>query len=68
MNNFEQNLEKYLSSCSDIVIYTRVASCLGSVEGIKDYSDLKLNGGISNISFDDEKLPKIKTIELSEVV
>lgn len=66
--DFEQNLEKYLSNCADTVVYTRVASCLGSVEGIKDYSDLKLNGGISNISFDDEKLPKIKSIELSEVV
>lgn len=66
--DFEDNLNKYLSSCNDTVIYTRVASCLGSVEGIKDYSELKLNGGVSNISFDDEKLPKIKSIELSEVV
>ena len=66
--DFEENLKKYLSSCTDTVVYTRVASCLGSVEGIKDYSELKLNGGISNISFDDEKLPKIKSIELSEVV
>lgn len=66
--DFEQNLEKYLSNCTDTVVYTRVASCLGSVEGVKDYSELKLNGGISNISFDDEKLPKIKSIELSEVV
>ena len=66
--DFEANLRNYLASCIDTVIYTRVASCLGSVEGIKDDSDLKLNGGASNISFDDEKLPKIKSIELSEVV
>lgn len=66
--DFEQNLEKYLSNCTDTVVYTRVASCLGSVAGVKDYSELKLNGGISNISFDDEKLPKIKSIVLSEVV
>ena len=66
--DFEENLKKYLSSCNDTVVYTRVASCLGSVEGIKDYSDLKLNGGASNISFDDEKLPIVKTITLSEVV
>ena len=66
--DFEENLKKYLSSCNDTVVYTRVASCLGSVEGIKDYSELKLNGATSNISFDDEKLPKIKTITLSEVV
>ena len=66
--DFEENLKKYLSSCNDTVVYTRVASCLGSVKGVKDYSELKLNGGISNVSFDDEKLPKIKSIELSEVV
>ena len=66
--DFEANLRNYLASCIDTVIYTRVASCLGSVEGIKDYSDLKLNGGASNISFDDEKLPIVKTITLSEVV
>ena len=66
--DFEENLKKYLSSCNDTVVYTRVASCLGSVEGVKDYSELKLNGGVSNISFDDEKLPKIKSITLSEVV
>lgn len=66
--DFEENLKKYLSSCNDTVVYTRVASCLGSVKGVKDYSELKLNGGISNISFDDEKLPIVKTITLSEVV
>jgi uncharacterized phage protein gp47/JayE len=65
---FENNLREYLSSCTDTVIYTRVASCLGSVEGIKDYSDLKVNGDIVNISYDDEKLPIVKSINLSEVV
>ena len=66
--DFEDNLKKYLSSCNDTVVYTRVASCLGSVEGIKDYSELKLNGDIYNIKYDDEKIPKIKSIVLSEVV
>lgn len=66
--DFENNLIKYLSSCTDTIIYTRVASCLGSVEGIKDYSDLKVNGGIVNIKYGDEELPIIKAINLSEVV
>jgi uncharacterized phage protein gp47/JayE len=65
---FESNLRKYLKSCEGTVIYTRVASCLGSVEGIKDYSDLKVNDDIVNISYDDEKLPILKSIALSEVV
>ena len=68
MLDFESNLKEYLSSCTDTVIYTRVASCLGSVEGIKDYTELKVNGGVSNIKYDDEKLPIVKSINLSEVV
>ena len=66
--DFEANLRNYLASCTDTVIYTRVASCLGSVEGIKDYTELKVNGGISNIPYDDESLPIVKSINLSEVV
>ena len=66
--DFETNLREYLKSCTDTVIYTRVASCLGSVEGIKDYTELKVNGGVSNIPYDDESLPIVKYINLSEVV
>lgn len=66
--DFETNLREYLKSCTDTVIYTRIASCLGSVEGIKDYTELKVNGGTSNIKYDDEKLPIVKSINLSEVV
>ena len=52
MLDFESNLKEYLSSCTGTVIYTRVASCLGSVEGIKDYTELKVNGVVSNIKYD----------------
>ena len=65
---FEANLREYLSSCTGTIIYTRVSACLGSVEGIKDYSNLKVNGGTVNINYDDDKLPIIKAINLSEVV
>ena len=68
MLDFESNLKEYLATCTDTVIYTRVASCLGSVEGVKDYANLKVNEGIVNIKYDDEKLPTIKSINLSEVV
>ena len=65
---FENNLIKYLNSCTDTVVYTRVASCLGTVEGVKDYTNLKVNNGTVNIKYDDEKLPVIKSMDLSEVV
>ena len=65
---FTENLIKYLNSCTDTVVYTRVAGCLGSIEGIKDYSNLKVNGSTSNIKYNDEMLPIATSIELSEVV
>ena len=65
---FEENLRSYLIGCEGTIVYTRIASCLGSVEGIADYTELKINGVMSNISYDDEKLPIIKSITLSEVV
>ena len=54
--------------CDGTIVYTRIASCLGSVIGIADYSDLRINGVTTNISYDDEKLPMVKLIVLSEVV
>lgn len=65
---FEENLRSYLSGCDGTIVYTRIASCLGSVEGIADYTDLRINGTMSNISYDDEKLPIVKSITLSEVI
>lgn len=65
---FEENLKSYLSGCEGTVVYTRVAACLGSVIGVTDYSELKVNGGTVNIQYDDESLPIVKSIDLSEVV
>ena len=65
---FEDNLNSYLMGCDGTIVYTRIASCLGSVIGVADYSELKINGITSNISYDDEKLPMVKLIVLSEVV
>jgi uncharacterized phage protein gp47/JayE len=65
---FEDNLKKYLSSCTNTIVYTRIASCLGSVDGVKDYTDLKVNEDIVNITYDDEMLPIATSINLSEVV
>ena len=65
---FENNLIEYLSSCEEEVIYNKVASCLGEIEGIRDYRNLLINSSTSNITFHDEQLPVIKSIILSEVV
>ena len=65
---FNNNLMNYLSNCEDTVVYTRITACLGCIEGVRDYSELKVNNGTVNISYGDEQLPVIKSINLSEVV
>lgn len=65
---FENNVKSYLSNCTDEVVYTRIASCLGSVEGIRDYRDLTVNSGTVNIKYNDEQIPVAKSITLNEVV
>lgn len=65
---FENNLIEYISLCEDEIIYNKVTSCLGEIEGIKDYRNLLINSDTSNITFNDEELPVIKSIVLSEVV
>lgn len=65
---FENNLKSYLSNCTDEVVYTRIASCLGSVKGIRDYRNLTINSGTVNIKYNDEQIPVTKSITLNEVV
>ena len=64
---FENNLIEYLKTCNSEVTYTKVASCLGKVEGIEDYNSLLVNGNTGNISFNDEQIPKLKSIELEVI-
>lgn len=65
--DFENNLLEYLKTCTDEVTYTKVASCLGKVEGIEDYNSLTVNNAIANISYNDEQMPKLKSIELEVI-
>ena len=60
-------LIEYLKTCNSEVTYTKVASCLGKVEGIEDYNSLLVNDNTGNISFNDEQIPKLKSIELEVV-
>ena len=64
---FENNLMEYISLCDSEIIYNKIASCLGEIKGVKDYRNLLLNSSTSNITFNDEQLPVIKSVTLSEV-
>lgn len=65
--NFENNLLEYLKTCAGEVTYTKVASCLGGVEGIEDYNSLTVNNATTNIPYNDEQMPKLKSIELEVI-
>ena len=62
-----ENINNYLLECEDEVTYTKIASCVGKVEGIEDYNSLLVNNSINNIVFNDEQIPKLKTLLLNEV-
>ncbi len=50
------------------VSYARIGSILLSTEGISDYSDLLVNGGVTNITIEDTEMPIAGAVNLTEVV
>ncbi|MBN7773143.1 baseplate J/gp47 family protein [Clostridium aminobutyricum] len=48
--------------------YAQIGSLLLSVEGVKDYSNLLVNGGTANITLTDEQIPVTGTVTLTEGV
>lgn len=63
----ENNILEYLKTCDSEVTYTKIASCIGKVVGVEDYNTLLLNNSTSNISFNDEQIPKLKSLELEVI-
>lgn len=64
---FENEITEYFKSIafeSNYVSYARLGTILLSVEGILDYSDLKLNGTSVNIAINDEEIPVLGTVSL----
>lgn len=62
---FETALENYLSSIafeSYTVVYNRIAYILLDIDGVIDYTTLKINGGTTNIAVDAEQVPIVGTV------
>lgn len=59
-NKFIQELAKYFATCVDEVKYSKVGAILSGIDGVSDYSDLKLDGGTSNIPIEVGQLARIK--------
>lgn len=47
------------------VRYSKIGTILVSTDGIVDYSDLLINGGTSNITINDDEIPKVGEVSFS---
>lgn len=69
-NKFTENFINYLKGITFetyIVSYAKVGSILLNTEGVLDYSYLKLNNGISNITINEDEMAIAGEINLVEV-
>ncbi|MCC0636530.1 baseplate J/gp47 family protein [Clostridioides sp. ES-S-0001-02] len=66
--SFLESINSYLINVNKEIIYTKVSAILASVEGLHDFSNLLLNNKAENISFEEDKVPSVTTLEFSEVV
>lgn len=59
INRFKEELQAYYSEAKaeSVIRYTRVSSILTSTPGVRDFSDLKINGSIGNIGLDEDEYP-----------
>lgn len=67
-NVIENSILSYLFDIafnSNVVSYAKIGNTILETEGISDYEDYKLNGGIVNIILSDTNIPVIGTITFS---
>ncbi|HBG5346189.1 TPA: baseplate J/gp47 family protein [Clostridioides difficile] len=66
--SFLESINSYLININKEIIYAKVSAILASVEGLHDFSNLLLNNKAENITFEEDKVPSVMTLEFSEVV
>lgn len=67
-SEFNIELDKYMKTIDDELIYSKIYGILAKIEGVNDLIELKLNDDISNISISEDKIINISSVEISEVV
>lgn len=57
---FREKIEVYYETAKNegTLKYNRIAALLMEVEGVKDFTELKINGSVNNITFDIDEYPK----------
>lgn len=69
-NKFKLELENYFNNIvydTKKVTLAKVQSILININGVVDYSDVKINGGTSNITLTDEKIAVLDTVTLGVI-
>jgi uncharacterized phage protein gp47/JayE len=56
---------KRIGFVETVVRYTQIANAILDVNGVIDYTDLRVNGGTSNVALNDDEVPVIGAITLS---
>ncbi|WP_353096248.1 baseplate J/gp47 family protein [Tissierella praeacuta] len=67
--NIEESITNYLKEIAfkkNLVSYAQIGSLVLNVDGVLDYTDLMLNGGIENIIIDNEEVAILGEVVLSE--
>jgi uncharacterized phage protein gp47/JayE len=67
---FVEKIEEYFRNItfkSNVVSYAIIGSLLLSIEGVADYSNLRVNGEASNIPIDDEQIAVLENISLEVI-
>lgn len=69
-NAFKAAVAAYIPEAKDegVVRYTRIAGILSGIEGVQDFTGLKISSGTSNITVAADKYPAIGTVDLAVVV
>lgn len=70
-NTFEKEVIEYLKKVGfkqNYVSYAQIGNILLNVQGVNDYSNLQINGGVLNIQLQEEEIPKLLTINLQKEV
>lgn len=59
MNRFKERLQGYYveAKLEGVVRYSRIGALLSSTSGVKDYTDLTMNGDTENIIIDEDEYP-----------
>lgn len=68
-DNVENNIKEYLKSIAfkeDMVSYAKIGAIILDSEGVLDYTDLKVNNGISNIAIGNEEVAVLGEVTINE--